>query len=75
MKTFDWELYAVQGHRPTWFKWMKENHSRAVSEEEFVRAYQALRIQDTRPHNARRYGRSKLAAQYRNLHNEFGFFL
>jgi hypothetical protein len=75
MRTFDWELYTVQGHRPAWIEWMKANCNHPVTEEEFLRAYQALRIKDTRPHNARRYGRSKVAAQYRNLRNEFGFFV
>ena len=74
MKEFNWEIYAAQGHRPEWIKWMKTNYDRPITEEEFVRAYQALRTADARPRKARRYGRSKVAAQYRNLRNDFGFF-
>jgi hypothetical protein len=75
MKEFDWEIYAAQGHRPEWIKWMKMNYNCCITEEEFVRAYQALRKADARARKARRYGRSKVAAQYRNLRNDFGFFL
>ena len=75
MKTFDWELYAAQGHRPAWIDWMQTHHNQPVTEEEFVRNYQALRLADTRTHNARRYARSKVAAEYRNLRDSFGFFV
>lgn len=75
MKIFDWELYAVRGHRAAWIKWMMENFNRAVTEEEFVRAYQALRIEDTRPHNAKRYRLSKVASQYRSFRDNYGFFI
>jgi hypothetical protein len=75
MKTFDWELYDVQGHRPAWIKWMKENYNRPVTEEEFVRAYQSLRIEDTRPHNAKRYRLSKVTGQYRSFRDNYGFLI
>jgi hypothetical protein len=75
MKTFDWEIYAAQGHRPARIKWLKENHNHPVTEEEYMRAYQRLRIEDTRPHNARRYRLSKVAAQYNSFRNNYGFFV
>ena len=49
-----WEIYAAQGHRPEWIKWMKTNYNCPITEEEFVRAYRALRTADARPRKARR---------------------
>ena len=73
-KTFDWEQFAER-HKPEWTVWLKANHSRSVTEAEYMEAYRAQRGTDTRPHKAVRYATAKLRSAYRNLQEDFGFFL
>jgi hypothetical protein len=73
-RTFDWEQFAER-HKPEWTVWLKANHSRSVTEAEYIEAYRAQRGADTRPHKAVRYATAKLRSAYRNLQEDFGFFL
>jgi hypothetical protein len=73
-KAFDWEQCSKQ-HRPAHVAWLKANHDKPVTAEEYAEAYKELRASDNRPNNARRYSTAKLKASYRSLRETFGFFV
>jgi hypothetical protein len=73
-KTFDWVQFSEQ-HKPEWAAWLETNHARPVTRVEYMEAYRAQRSADTRPHKARRYATAKLRQTYRNLQEDFGFFV
>ena len=73
-KTFDWAQFSER-HKPEWAAWLETNHARPVTEVEYMEAYRAQRSADTRPHKARRYATAKLRGTYRNLQEDFGFFV
>ena len=73
-KTFDWAQFSER-HKPAWAAWLEANHARPVTEAEYMEAYRAQRSADTRPHKAVRYSTAKLRAVYRNLREDFGFFV
>ena len=74
MKTFDWKQFSDQ-HRPVWAAWLEANHDKVITEAEYIAAYRLMREDDTRPHKARRYATAKVRASYRNLQEDFGFFV
>jgi hypothetical protein len=71
MKKWDWSLC---GHCPERTKWLKENHDKQISEEEFVEAWKKTRIFSRKKHAGRRNSPSAYRNEYKNLKNEFGFF-
>lgn len=73
MKTFDWNI-AEKSSRPDHFAWLKENHERPVTLDEYITFRRSLRPTDNRKHRARRYGKSALTSQFNNLREQFGFF-
>ena len=73
-KTFDWAQFSER-HKPEWAAWLETNHAKPVTTDEYMQAYRAQRITDTRPHKARRYATAKLLGTYRNLQKDFGFFV
>jgi hypothetical protein len=73
-KTFDWTQFAER-HKPEWSAWLEDNHARPVTEAEYMEAYRAQRSADMRPHKASRYATAKLRGAYRNLQEDFGFFV
>ena len=73
-KTFDWTQFSER-HKPQWAAWLETNHARPVTEVEYMEAYRAQRSADTRPHKARRYANAKVRGAYRNLQEDFGFFV
>jgi hypothetical protein len=73
-KQFDWAQFS-EGHKPQWTAWLEANHARPVAEAEYMKAYRAQRSADTRPHKAGRYATAKLRGNYRNLQEDFGFFV
>jgi len=73
-KTFDWDQ-CLKLHQPKWAAWLEANHARSVTEIEYADAYRLGRSEDTRPHKARRYATAKLRQAYRNLKEDFGFFI
>jgi len=73
-KTFDWAQFSER-HRLEWSAWLETNHAKPVTEIEYMEAYRAQRSADTRPHKARRYATAKLRGTYRNLQEDFGFFV
>jgi len=73
-KTFDWAQFSER-HKPEWAAWLEANHTRQVTEAEYMEAYRAQRSADARPHKAVRYATAKLRGVYRNLREDFGFFL
>ena len=73
-KTFDWTQFSER-HKPQWAAWLETNHARTVTAGEYMEAYRAQRSADTRPHKARRYATAKLRENYRNLQEDFGFFV
>ncbi|WP_068013789.1 hypothetical protein [Rhodoplanes sp. Z2-YC6860] len=73
-KTFDWDHFAER-HKPEWTAWLKANHGKPVTEAEYIEAYRAQRSADTRPNKAVRYATAKLRSAYRNLQEDFGFFV
>lgn len=65
MKTFDWEI-AAKNHRPDYFAFLKENHSKNMNEEAFVSQVKSL--------GGTRRTPSELKYRYQNLKTKFGFF-
>jgi hypothetical protein len=74
MKTFDWQQFSDE-HKPAWAAWLEANHAKPVTETEYIAAYRAQRKDDARPHKARRYATAKVRTAYRNLQDDFGFFV
>jgi hypothetical protein len=74
IRTFDWEQCSKL-HKADWTAWLKTNHRKPVTEAEYAEAYRTTRTTDTRPYKARRYASAKLRKSYRNLVENFGFFL
>jgi hypothetical protein len=73
MKTFDWDEAATR-HSPQWIAWLKENHNKPVTLEEYLNARAEIRKTDTRPHLADIYSVAKSRHSYINLKTKFGFF-
>jgi hypothetical protein len=74
MKTFDWG-HAATIHQLEWLDWLKANHNKPITVEEYVAAYRSRRATDPRPYNAKRYYHKTIIKQYENLKAKFGFFL
>lgn len=64
-KTFDWEVAKEKKTLGKW-KWLKENHNRTVSYEEFAAAMKSIRPTRNCP--------SSMKHEYRSLKEKFGFF-
>jgi hypothetical protein len=73
-KIFDWNRFS-ELHKPEWAAWLEANHARPVTEVEYIAAYRTQRRADTRPHKSRRYATAKLRNSYRNLQDDFRFFV
>jgi hypothetical protein len=72
--TFDWDN-AEKKYRPEHVAWMRENHNKPITEEEFVAYRKSLRASDTRGSKAKRYSTARLRGQYRRLKEKYGFFV
>jgi hypothetical protein len=73
MKTFDW-AHAATLNTPDWLAWLKANHDKPITCDEFVAAYCARRDTDSRPYKAKRYYVKRLVRSYEKLKSDFGFF-
>jgi hypothetical protein len=73
MKTFDWNE-AKDKHAPQWCEWLKANHDKPVTLEEYLGARAKMRKSDTRQHLADIYSVAKSRNNYVNLKTKFGFF-
>ena len=67
MKTFNFEL---SNHCKPRLKWLKENCNQKISQDEFLKHWQELRIFS----KSKRNNPSRAKKVYRNLKNNFGFF-
>jgi len=65
MKTFDWKEASKQ-NEPDKLQWLKENHDKGISVEEFCTAMKKIRKTGNPP--------SKLKNHYNRLKAHFGFF-
>lgn len=72
MKIFDFEIAEKQGRNQYVLNFFKENHNKKMTEEEFVKQMQKLRIH--RLGVGKKYCPSHLKKEYKNLKNNFGFF-
>jgi hypothetical protein len=73
MKTFDWNE-AKEIHSPQWHEWLKANHHKPVTLEQYLAARAEMRKTDTRAHLADIYSAAKSRHSYFNLRTKFGFF-
>lgn len=73
MKQFDFNLAIKSGQNPKKIEWYKENKSKKITEEEFIKVMQEVFKPQTKG-NTHYYSPSKLKKQYRNLRTNFGFF-
>lgn len=70
-KTFDFDACPSN---PPRVRWLRANHNKKVSEEEFVRAWQSLRQHSRAKHKGQRNSPSHARNQYRRLVSIYGFF-
>jgi len=67
MKTFDWNDPVFKAHRPQVQSFIRKNHKRKMTEDEFVTGMKALHLPRLSP--------SKCKQNYQNLKTNFGFFV
>lgn len=70
--TFDFDLCPVNEPRK---RWLRANWNKKVSEEEFVAAWQGLRMHSKAKHKGSRNYPARARHEYRNLVKKFGFFV
>lgn len=73
MKKFDWE-FAAKTRSPRRVQWLKDNHLKPVTEDQFVAAMCMMKGDAARKGKGKNYQPSRLRKQYRNLRITFGFF-
>ena len=72
---FDFEKHKEMGHSPALTKWLKENNSRKITEQEFVKEMiEKIRPLSIAKHKWHGYSPSALKRKYKNLKRKFGFF-
>ena len=71
-ETFDFEIAPCNKHR---LSWLKAHHNEKITEEEFVKAWLALREYSQATHKGSRNSPSRARHEYRNLVKKFGFFV
>ena len=72
MKQFDFDNCK---HCPQRIAWLKENHNKKMSEEEFVDAWQGFRGFSKANHKGRVNTPCKARKRYHRLKEKFGFFV
>lgn len=71
MKIFNWSKCKLNDHR---MKWLQQNQSKTLSEEQFVKGWQSFRDFSRAKHKGSNNSPSRARGQYRNLKKNFGFF-
>jgi hypothetical protein len=74
MKQFDFEHEYFKRQSPQKQEWIKANHDKPITEDEYILVMQKLRKYATHPKASQRYSRSAARSAYRSLKNNYGFF-
>ena len=73
MRIFDWEQFKADA-QPKRFKWLRENHNKHITEDEFISAMQTIKDTQRGRVKNQNYKISRLKRQYNHLTTRFGFF-